>query len=105
MVQKDKIENLIALINSEISAGASVLLNEKVPDFTNLYKYVSDFTEAIKNLSTEDSAEYFKLIQIWSEELKKITEKISEEKDSIQKKIETAMLNSKAFDNYNKYSN
>lgn len=104
MLHKDKIEDLISLINSEISSNASVLLNDKVPDFTNLYKYVADFTDTVKNLPAESSAEYYKLIQIWSEELKNLTEKITAEKNNIQQKIETAMLNSKAFDNYNKYN-
>ncbi len=105
MFNKEKLELQIGKINSEISRIAEISLNGNAPSFENLNVLIENFTNEIKNLSDDDILEFTNLIKIWSGEIKNIIDKISNQKEEIQNKLETAINSNQAYNKYKNNSN
>ncbi len=98
------LDTKVTKINSIIQEQAKVVFSGSAPDVTVLEKEIVDFIADIKKLPAADAKQYLDIVAIWAGEVRKLSDKLSETKNSLEGEITKAGAQGKGVTAYTKAS-
>ncbi len=96
------LEEQISKINSLIQENGRQINSGDTPDMSVLEKEMSSFLNSLKGLKATRAKDYLNLVQIWTVEIKKMSEALNRNLAQIQSEIGSAQVQNRAT---NAYSN
>ena len=89
-------DSQIKNINDSIKNSFETVVAGEIPNLSNLEKEIDNFIKNLKNLSVADQKEYLNLLDVWSIEFRKLSEKLIETKSNLKKEMGNIETNNKA---------
>lgn len=96
------LDKKVNTINAMIQQSASEVYAGNAPDVSSLEHEVVSFIADVKNLSGKDAKQYLDIVSIWSNEIRKISDKLNETKDKLEAEINQTAVQGKAASAYTK---
>ncbi len=98
------LEMQVAKINKFISEQTKQVFSGTIPQTSELEKEIGQFIDSVKKLPAAQAKEYLDLVKVWAEEMRKVSDKLNQEKALIEAEIGKAQTGNKAASAYTKAS-
>ncbi len=96
------LDKKVSNINSMIQENARTVFSGQAPDVSNLEREIVEFIDQVKTLPAASAKQYLDLVSIWSTEIRKISDKLTETKARMEAEIKQAGTQGKAATAYAK---
>lgn len=84
------LEDKISKINKMMKEASDSVFSDNAPDLKPLENEMAKFLEDVKSMKATRAKEYLDILQIWTNEIKKIQDRLTENKNSVSGEINQA---------------